>query len=220
MNEGATISDPSVREIINFNFYPSLEIDDSWWTSDYLAISLFARLRKVKATHRKLSDFILARYQLGNKNYFEFTSYEKRAALLASGDLKALLYRIGLLIESTAIAGVIQRQTQQTIKKSLGEADYLYALKNRTAIRCLRGSNKIVPTAERKRDFSNFKRGIYQSGLRCLLALLNDMPQDFIQRILFKLPKEWSESTGAGDKDDYKKIKTCLPHLFKELKTS
>ena len=219
MSEDAVIPDKILCRMIDFNFFPSLEMDDSWWESDWLATPLFARIRNIKATRRKLSDFILESYRLEHENYFDFESYERQAALLSRADLKSLLYAMGLIIESDTIASAIEKETQQAIKRSLGEADYLYALKNRMSMNRTQSKHKI-PLADKKvRDAADFKDCIYQSGLRCLLSLLDDMPQGFIQRILFKLPKAWGTAP-SGNKDDYRAIRTCLPRLFKDLKIS
>ena len=213
-----TMSDDTLRRVIDFNFFPSLEMDDSWWESDWLATPLIAGIKNVKAAHRKLSDFILESYQMKRENYFDFGSYERQAALLSSVDLKALLYKIGLVIESNTIANVIERKAQQAIKKSLGEADYLYALKNRISIDYPRASNKVLPAVEQSGNGTDFKNYIHQSGLRCLLGLLDNMPQGFIQRLLFKLPKSWSDIS-RGNEDDYQAIRTYLPRLLKEVNT-
>ena len=221
MNGNFAISHHTLRRIVDFNFFPASEMDDSWWQSDWLAASLFNRLRKSKATQNKLSDFILESYQLRHENYFDFTSHEKKAALLSGTELKALLYAIGLIVESDTIANAIERDAQQTIKESLGEADYLYALKNRISISRPPAKDKITLTSNKTQDFKDFKTLIYQSGLHCLLSLLNDMPQGFIQRILFKLPKAWSTAIPLSDnKNDYQEIKAYLPSLFKGLETS
>ena len=213
-----TMSDETLRRVIDFNFFPSLEMDDSWWESNWLATPLIARIKNVKAAHRKLSDFILESYQMKRENYFDFKNYERQAALLSSVDLKALLYKMGLVIESNTIASVIERKAQQAIKKSLGEADYLYALKNKMSIDYLRASNQVLPVVEQASGGVNFKNYIHQSGLRCLLSLLDDMPQGFIQRLLFKLPKSWSEIL-CEDKDEYQAIRAHLPRLLKEINT-
>ena len=221
MNEEFATSHRTLRRIVDFNFFPISEMDDSWWQSDWLAPSLFNRLRKSKAVRGKLSDFILESYQLRRENYFDFTSSEKQAALLNSAELKALLYVIGLIVESDTIANAIEKKAQSIIKESLGEADYLYALKNRISIGRSQTKGKITLAGNKAQDFKDFKSRVYQSGLRCLLNLLDDMPQDFIQRILFKLPKAWSAAIPSSDnKDDYQEIKACLPRLFKELEIS
>ncbi len=213
-----TMSDDTLRRVIDFNFFPSLEMDDSWWESNWLATPLIARIKNVKAAHRQLSDFILESYQMERENYFDFGSHEQKAALLSSVDLKALLYKIGLVMESDTIANVIERKAQQAIKKSLGEADYLYALKNRISIDYPRASNKVLPAVEQTGGGTDFNNYIHQSGLRCLLGLLDNMPQGFIQRLLFKLPKSWSEIS-RGNEDDYQVIRTYLPRLLKEINT-
>ncbi len=216
MSDDTTMSDDTLRRVIDFNFFPSLEMDDSWWESDWLATPLVARVRIVKAAHRKLSDFILESYRMKRENYFDFGSYERQAALLSSVDLKTLLYKIGLVIESNTIASVIEKKAQQAIKKSLGETDYLYALKNRISMDYSRVPNKVLLSVKQKRDTTDFKSYVHQSGLRCLLGLLDDMPRGFIQRLLFKLPKPWSEIS-RGNKDDYGAIRTYLPRLLKEI---
>ena len=210
-----TVATPgdTLRRVIDFNFFPSLEMDNSWWEADWLPTPLFDRVRSIKATHRKLSDFILERYQIKHEIYFDFENYEQKAALLSSTDLKALLYKIGLIIESGTIAGAIEKKAQQAIKKSLGEADYLYALKNNIAMSSPRTANNGSVPAQKISDIKDFKSYVYQSGLRCLLGLLSDMPQGFIQRILFKLPKPWG-ATSFENKADYQVIKRHLPHLF------
>ncbi|MXX99182.1 MAG: hypothetical protein F4Y58_04650 [Gammaproteobacteria bacterium] len=220
MSDAAATSDYALHRIIDFNFYPIAEMDDSWWQSDYLAKPLFVKLRNIKAARRKLSDFILESYQLKDEIYFDFASHEKQVALLSSDDLKSLLYSMGLILEADTIAHTIEREAQQAIKKAIGETNYLYALKNRISIQHPRTNGNIATTYEKVCDFADFKNHLYRSGLRCLLSLLNDMPQGFIQRILFKLPKAWSAVSPSHDKDDYREIKTCLPRLFKELKTS
>ena len=219
MSVDAVMSGKMLHRVIDFNFFPSLEMDDSWWESEWLTVSLLTRVRSVKAAHRKLSDFILERYRIERENYFDFRSYERQAALLSVIDLKALLYTIGLIIESKTIAGVIEKEAQRTIKESLGEADYLYALKNRISINYPHAGDKAPFSIEQMRDAADFRTYVYQSGLRCLLALLDDMPQGFIQRILFKLPKTWS-AISHGDKNDCRAIRTHLPRLFKEIKTT
>ena len=218
MSSETIMSDDTLRRVIDFNFFPSLEMDDSWWESSWLASPLIARIRNVRAAHRKLSDFIMEHYQMKQESYFDFGSYERQAALLRSVELKALLYRIGLVIESNTIASIIEKKAQQAVKKSLGEVDYLYALKNRMSIDHLRASNQILPAFEQTNSGGDFKNYIHQSGLRCLLSLLDDMPQGFIQRLLFKLPKPWSELS-PENKDDYQAIRTYLPRLLKEVNT-
>ena len=213
MIDAVAMPSDTLRRVIDFNFFPSLEMDNSWWEADWLPTPLFDKIRSVKAAHRKLSDFILAHYQIKHENYFDFESYERQAALLCSADLKALLYKIGLIIESGTIASAIEKEAQQVVKKSLGEADYLYALKNNIAMSSRHTENNGSFSAQKVSDIKDFKSYVYQSGLRCLLGLLNDMPQGFIQRILFKLPKAWS-ATSFENKADYRIIKGYLPQLL------
>ena len=221
MNNDTTMPNHSLRRIIDFNFYPILGMDDSWWDAEWLPIPLFKQLRKNKVARRKLSDFILRNYQLESKSYFDFSSPEKQAALLSSADLKALLYKIGLIVESDTIANAIQKQAQQAIRKSLGEADYLYALKNRISMHHLRVYPKATSAEQQTPNFANFKSQLYQSGLRCLISLLADTPSGFVRRILLKLPKNWGDEIPLSEnKDEYSEIRTCLPRLLKELKTS
>ena len=208
----------SLRGILDFNFYPVVEMDDSWWQSEWLAIPLFNRIKNIKAARRKLSIFILENYELEHESYFDFTSYEKQVALLKSADLKALLYSMGLIVESEAIAAVIQRETQHAIRKALGETDYLYALKNRRSIDRTQLQGATTSIQKHAHDATDFKNYIYQSGLGCLLSLLENMPQGFIQRILFKLPKAWHTPPIVSEGKDYREIRACLPRLFKELK--
>ena len=95
MSVDTVMSGKVLRRVIDFNFFPSLEMDDSWWEPEWLPISLLTQVRSVKAAHRKLSDFILERYRIKHENYFDFGNYERRAALLSGIDLKALLYTDG-----------------------------------------------------------------------------------------------------------------------------
>ena len=219
MSVDTVMSGEMLRRVIDFNFFPSLEMDDSWWEPEWLTVSLLTRVRSVKATHRKLSDFILERYRIKHENHFDFGSYERQAALLNGIDLRALLYTMGLIIESKTIAGVIEKEAQRTIKESLGEADYLYALKNRMSINYRHAGDRVPFSVEQMRGATDFKTYVCQSGLRCLLALLDDMPQGFIQRILFKLPKTWS-AISHDKQNDYQAIRAYLPHLFKEIRTT
>ena len=220
MNNDASTLIPvaSLRGILDFNFSPVVEMDDSWWQPEWLAVPLFNRLKGIKAARRKLSIFILESYELEHESYFDFTSYEKRAALLKSADLKALLYSMGLIVQSEAIAAVIQRETQHAIRKALGETDYLYALKNKRSIDRTQFQSAATDIQKHAHDAASFKDYIHQSGLYCLLSLLENMPQGFIQRILFKLPKAWHIPSLVGGKKDCREIKACLPRLFKELK--
>ena len=219
MSVDTTMSGKLLRRVIDFNFFPSLEMDDSWWELEWLNVSLLTRLKSIKAAHRSLSDFILESYSMKHENYFDFGSHERQAALLNAIDLKALLYTMGLIIESKTIAGVIEREAQRTIKEALGEADYLYALKNRISINYPCADDRVPFSFEQMSGTADFRTYVYQSGLRCLLALLDDMPQGFIQRILFKLPKTWSTISGDS-KNDYQAIRTYLPRLFEEIKTA
>lgn len=220
MNKDIAVADYDLGRVIDFNFFPILEMDESWWQPEWLPHPIFNRLVKNDAARHKLCDFILEKYQLKHENYFDFSSYEKQVALLGRVELKALLYAIGLITEADTIAHAIEREAQQAIKQSLGSADYLYALKNRTSIHHSQSGDETTHTDKKTRDYTNFKARVHQSGLRCLLTLLNDMPQGFIQRILFKLPKAWSALSWSDDKADYGEIRTCLPRLFKELKTA
>ncbi|MBC6413693.1 MAG: SctK family type III secretion system sorting platform protein [Chromatiales bacterium] len=220
MKTDAVIPNYNLHRIIDFNFSPVSEMDDSWWPQEHVTVALFKQLKKISAARRKLSDFILTRYQLKKEVYSDFSTPEKRIALLSSADLKALLYSLGLMIESDTIADVIEKEAQQAIKQSLGEEDYLYALKNRMVMRRLHRSDKMTTRNNKTYNYSDFRQQVYQSGLHCLLSLLDGMPKGFIQRILFKLPKTWDASLSNGSKDDYHYMSTHLPRLFKEFKLS
>ena len=220
MNMNVVVANHQYHRIIEFNFFPASDLDDSWWPSEYLPATMFKRLIKINTVRRRLSDFILQSYQLDNEVYSDFSTAEKQAALLSSADLKVLLYLMGLMIESDTIANVIERDAQHAIKQSLGAEDYLYILKNRISMGSRQSATKTVSANRTAYDFSDFKRRAYQDGLQCLLSLLDDMPQGFIQRVLFKLPKTWSASSVTTDKDRYRDIRNYLPRLFKELKLS
>ena len=219
MNTDIALTCHDLCRIIDFNFFPIVEMDDSWWPQQHLTPSTFKRLIKTKVARRQLSDFILRSYQLKHEVYYNFSTPEKQAVLLSSRDLKALLYSLGLMIESDTIAYAIERETQRAIKQSLGEVDYLYALKNRISMQHSQSSQKMMPATNKTCDFSNFKHWVYQSGLRCLLSLLDDMPPGFIQRVLFKLPKSWNTSSVTSSRDDYHYMRTYLAQLLKEFKT-
>jgi len=216
MKQRRATANHSMQRVIDFNFFPAKEMDESWWDSDWLATSLFLRLRQIKAAQRKLSQFILQRYQLIQSPYFDFSNPPRQVALLGSADLKAVLYALGLIIEADTIANAIQREAQQAIKQSLGEADYLYALKNRMLLLPIQSKERIMLTDKRAQRFVNFKHRIYQSGLRCLLSLLDDAPPGFVQRLLFKLPRAWSVIPQLGSKNDYQALAAYLPRLLRE----
>ena len=218
MSAAAATPSHDLRRVIEFNFFPISEMNESWWQSDWLAVPLFRQLTETKAAWPKLSDFLLESYQLKGEIYYDFATREKQAALLSSTDLKALIYLMGLIVESDTIANAIEKETQRAIRQSLGEADYIYALKNKVSMCRPQTGYRTTVDDKEEHHFTDFKNRVYQSGLRCLLNLLGDVPQSFIQRILFKLPKAWSALSLANNKDDYHEIRTCLPHLFKELK--
>jgi len=216
MSSRRAVAHLSMQRVIDFNFFPAKEMDESWWDSDWLATSLFLRLRPIKGAQRKLSQFILHRYQLSQSPCFDFSNPERQVALLGSADLKAVLYALGLMIESDTIANAIEREAQQAIKQSLGIADYFYALKNRMALVPIPSKERIMLTDKRAHHFVNFKHRIYQSGLRCLLSLLDDAPPGFVQRLLFKLPRAWSVLPQLGNKSDYQALAAYLPRLLRE----
>lgn len=190
-------------------------MDQSWWNTDWLPISLYTKLKESNRVHHKLSDFILKAYQLEDEGYFDFGTATKRIALLDNTALKRLVFLMGLIVESNTIASAIQRKRQQAIKQVLGEADYLFALKNRFRFNTTTPSRSVV--ADQTQDFDNFKDTIYQSGLYCLANLLQDVPQGFVKRVLLKLPKAWSTRYPTTISGNYSQMKARLSSLFKEI---
>ena len=208
------LSIPLLQRIIQFNFFPSEYMDESWWDTKWSAVSLYTKLKENRQARQKLSEFIIEAYHLESEGYFDFSSATKKVALLDSSNLKRLLILMGLIVESDTIAAVIQRNPQQTIKQSLGEEDYLFALKNRFRF-STSGSNEQAANSEH--EFSDYKATVCKSGVHCLADLLQDASSGFIQRVLFKLPKAWSDWYPTSAAGNYQQIATYLPSLFKEV---
>ena len=205
---------PLLKRIIQFNFFPSEYMDESWWNTEWSDVSLYAKLKKSPRARRKLSEFIIKAYHLESEGYFNFSSAAQKVALLDNPNLKRLLVLMGLIVESDTIAAVIQREAQQAIKQSLGEEDYLFALKNRFRFSASVSNKQAVKS---EHDFGDYKTTVCKSGTQCLADLLQDASQGFIQRVLFKLPKTWSGWYPTPATGNYPQIATCLPSLFREV---
>ena len=87
-------------------------------------------------------------------------------------------------MNSPQIAGIVERGPLLSLKKSIGEKAYLFAVKKAPF---LTGPVEI-PAADDRGD-ERLKHQIIKSGLKCFAACFDQEPEALTRRLAFKLPK-------------------------------
>ncbi len=205
-----------LRELLQFNFLPTLDIDDSWWQPEWLAGASSSPLDFPGRAHFHLSRFFLEQIGLADQFDFDFSPLEKRIALLSSQRLKRLVYLVGLTLQSQRIAHAIRGSDRQAIKKSIGEEDYFFVTKRGVTLLKEAGVQS-PPVASGDDRFDDLNERCYRVGMGSLATVMQSFPTAFIRRLQLKLPRDMVEKYWQACDADRSTHLFCLLKLEREM---
>lgn len=195
--------------ICEFNLFPSQYIHETW-IENIPCAALFKKLCKINRCQRKLSAFIFKHFNLEREFSFNFKNRINLMGLVNAADMYKLVYYSGLAVNAGKISKVIQRDALLSLKKELGEDAYSFGLQKAPFL--MGGAVFDFGDEEESNDF--FSHVIY-CGMKCLEAAFSGESRGLFQRILFKLPFEFSGFTGTGNTGSHKdRARILLKKIF------
>lgn len=119
----------ALSEVLAFAWSPAAYMDPSWWQEDWLARSLFERLRENPRSRRHLSRFLVRKLGLADGGTVALESPEADLALVEARRLNRLVVLAGVTLLSGSIARVLRGPDRRRIKDTIGDADYEFAIR-------------------------------------------------------------------------------------------
>ncbi len=189
---------PLCPRIVEFNARPSRTLHESW-LSRVPHAEVFRSLGASPRAEARFSRHILA--SLGGEDGFflDFEPASRRMALLDGPGLLALVRYAGLALNGREIGRIIGREAVAAVKREIGEAQYLFALKKGPFL--AGGFREERPEPEGP---GGLPGRLDASGLSALRAVFSGEPAPLARRLSWKLPVEWSpgfSESPARDKD-------------------
>lgn len=151
---------------------------------------------------RELSHWLCRHYGLVPVVFAEFSQPRRRLALLEPGVLRRLLTYAGAAIASPEIARAVDRATVSSLKKSLGEEVYCFAVKRAPF---LLGEAIAAPLASPP-DASDWTSRIRLGGCRCLAQCLAGDSAAIHSRVTLKLDAQWPLDFSVGATDEQRQL--------------
>ncbi len=204
------------RELLQFNFLPTQDIDDSWWRSEWLAGTLLNPKQFPACAQFHLSRFFLRKRGLADQFDFDFSADEKQIALLPGKRLKRLVYLAGLTLQSQRIAHVIRGSDRQAIKSSVSEEDYFFAIK-RGAFLLKEARFESTAPFDKGERFDRLNEDCYRLGVNNLATVMRKFSPAFVGRLQSKLPKTMVEDYWQAADSDCDAHTRLLLRLTKEI---
>ncbi|MFO1349192.1 MAG: SctK family type III secretion system sorting platform protein [Gammaproteobacteria bacterium] len=171
-----------------FNFLPSRYAHPSW-----LAClphgALLVRLRDSPRIAQRLSRHLLAEWELEDRYCFDFSARPARLALIDGAVLARLVLYAGLTATASYARRAVERDKVAAIKRCIGAPAFLFALKRAPFL----GGAAPAPTDLRQQTVEAFHAASLAAGMRQLAACLQEQEPALLQRLLFKLPKDWRD---------------------------
>ena len=205
-----------LRELLQFNFLPTLDIDNSWWQPEWLADVSSDPLNFPDCAQFHLSRFFLKQINLTDQFDFDFSSHEKWVALLPGKRLKRLVHLVGLTLHSQRIALAIRSSDRQVIKKAIGEEDYFFATK-RGVLLLKEARFQSLPFASGRDGFDDLNEECYRAGIGNLATVTQEFSAAFVRRLQLKFPRDRVENYWRACDSDRDAHVHCLLKLEREM---
>jgi hypothetical protein len=199
-------NDPLLPLIYEFNFLPGRYIHPSW-LEGLIEDDLFNRLKKSRRAGQRLSPLILLKFGLDRTCFFNFEDPVRRLALLNGETLLKLIYLAGVSVHAGEISQVIERDSVLSLKKSLGEEAYLFALKRAPF---LVGRMDFPPYPRKTTDYEGFRDLVYECGMKALEACLGGEEASLRKRLALKLPRALVKDFGKQPFFDHKEAAALM----------
>lgn len=182
----------ALSDLLAFAWSPEAYMDPSWWREDWLAPSLFERLRENPRSRRHLSNFLLRTMGLADGGLVGRDSPEVDLALVEGRRLQRLVVLAGVTLLSGSIARVLRGPDRRRIKDAIGDADYEFAV---------RRGRLLLQQARVKRDLPGLdlpdcglaEEALRRCGVGSLATALQDAPAALVRRVQLKLPRTFVE---------------------------
>ncbi|MFH0787906.1 MAG: SctK family type III secretion system sorting platform protein [Pseudomonadota bacterium] len=198
--------DPLLPLIYEFNFWPGRYIHPSW-LEGLIENDLFNRLKESRRAGQRLSPVILLKFGLDRSCFFNFEDPLRRLALLNGEALLKLVYLAGVSVHAGEISRVIEREAVLSLKKSLGEEPYLFALKRAPF---LAGRIEFPPYPLKTTDYAGFGDLVYESGMKVLEACLGEEEASYRKRLVLKLPRALVKDFGERASFEHKEAASLM----------
>ncbi len=183
-----------------FNRVPSRYLHDSWANS-WIPSTVYERLKASKRAEKRLSEQILAYFDLNSDFIYDFEDPLRRLALLPPALLDRLVFFCGIAVNAPQIAKVVARDTLKSLKSNIGADAYRFALRKAAFLVGPKAFSS--PSSACFEDFNAHAR---LCGLKCLEASFHNQPHALTARVALKFPRWQSpEFNNRVSPDDQKR---------------
>lgn len=174
--------------VYEFNLMPAVYIHKSWM-SPSIPPPLFNKITQSKRGIEKLSQWILAQYDISQNYYYDFIDPLFRLALLPSEVIYRITLYCGVTLNHKNLTAIIDRSKKEEIINSIGIEGYHFGIKKAPL---LLGNRKIFAKAWSAND--DVKSYIERYGAAYFLGAISQAPKSIFKRLVLKFPKKISEN--------------------------
>lgn len=196
-----------------FNFLISKYINTSW-LDDIAGGNLLKDLTDKSRYEIRLSAYLLEFFGLNKKFAYPSANSKMEILLLSGLELQRLTIAIGsiacLPIVNKSIDGMLHRDFHQTLENHNIEYDFITS--KHESLEEIQANNNLL--SDKNISISN---EVVKNGLSVLLSFCNDLHQSFSNRMLLKLPKQWSINKSTPPHLNTQAITPIIPTILKEL---
>lgn len=199
--------------ICKFNQLPALYVDCSH-LAGLVDEHVYAKLLVSPRGRRKLSQWILGLNNIGPTSFFDFTEHRRRLALLEPDILQRLLTYTGAMLASSSIAKIIDHNTVISLKKSLGEDVYFFAVKRAAFLVDRELASPIADSS-----VTDWKIVVRRLGCQCLEQCFSNEPRSLTSRLRLKFGQDWPLDFSCHASDEQKEAAWSILKkvLFSEI---
>lgn len=173
---------PLWRLVLRFNCRPAADLHTEH-LAGHLDAAMFERLRQSRRAERTLSDWVVKRFELDPRGYWDFAEPRWRLALLSRETLDRTARLAGIAALHRHIAKVLLGPQIRGLRESLGEADHQFALK-RAAFLVKQLPAELEPASLA----ADAAQQATEIGWRVVRGCLTGAPPAIMERLALKLP--------------------------------
>ncbi|MGI9228489.1 MAG: SctK family type III secretion system sorting platform protein [Gammaproteobacteria bacterium] len=173
--------------MLAFNFTPAAYLHDSWWQAEWGVPEILENIRQSRSPGglRQASQYLLEQYGMQKEVDFDFSEEAKQLGLLAGEELQRIIERAGLVLQTQRVVRAIRREDRQRIKDAVGEEGFVFALKR---------GKRTLDSAGIKQEYKeteeeDIKLTCVRLGMGIMVLAMADLPEAFVRRLQWKLPR-------------------------------
>jgi len=183
-NNVHVISDDKAQllAVTAFNYYPNRYIHPSW-VERLENGKIIGKLLRNARSEDNLAEYLLERFELKEKLWFEFDTPLRQLLLQPRDDILRIVLHAGAVLNGAHVRHAIHRQDVLRLRQGFGDRLFEFALNEAP----LMFNVKALPKIAGPRPGSDLRAHLVASGLWCLGRALEGEPAAIVERLYLKM---------------------------------